>query len=74
MPKYMTACLFALHIENVFQASTQMWGTKKGCIFPGFLRGKAPIFINDINFHKTKQYILRLVLVLGHFKSSFLTF
>jgi DNA-binding XRE family transcriptional regulator len=29
MPKYMTACLFAMDIENVFQASTQMWGKRK---------------------------------------------
>jgi hypothetical protein len=29
MPKYMTACLFAMHIQNVFQASTQMWGIRK---------------------------------------------
>lgn len=29
MPKYMTACLFAMHIQNVFQASTQMWGKRK---------------------------------------------
>lgn len=29
MPKYMTASLFAMHIQNVFQARTQMWGKRE---------------------------------------------
>ncbi len=53
MPKYMTACLFAMHIQNMFQASTQMWGKRK-VAYPGFKRGKSPIFTNDINFPKKK--------------------
>jgi hypothetical protein len=42
-------------------------GKKKGCLFPGFLRGKSPNFINDINFPKKKSLYFEVNFSFGAF-------